>query len=727
MKRGQVTLFIIIGVALLLGITLFLLLRVEVALPPSLAPVQAHIHNCLRLTTIDALKRLAAHGGYLDASWLRQARRGLVIDPRDPTESDGLQLNPADNESIVPYWYYLTGSNQCQFCLLTTLTPSLEEMEAETRAYLLQHLHECINYGLFPDITITASPKQDATVTFNDGNVLVEYKRQLTLQRGDTTAKLEHFTERLDIPFKRYYEVAKQITQREIDTQFLENYLLYLVSAYSGINASLPPIGGYEEGFNPHVWVLFNVQQRFRQLIQSITPSFQVLGTKGVRPVPQVKDPYVRGFLNTMRLDLFNGSGLRTDDLRVTIFSPELSVTHPLYLDVKPRKGQLIKPRSERQGGILFVPPRQQNYYNFFYDLSVPFLVEVRAENATPGTDLSFLFALEANVRDNKNMAEWLLGRGTIPWSRDFVSYKVTDPASLLPTDEQPSRRYAHNTSLTTLLCSPEQAVVPLTVRTFDASTQRPLANVSFSFTCGAYATCQLGLSAMDEHGVYAELDTKVPQCVGGLLTAEKAGYAAKTLHVSARRDQPPTVPDLLLEPFVTLNVSFEKRQLSRTATGELSLGGAKPIEASHETVFATLTRRKRSRTEPSVVATAIISNTTNLTSVKLIPGLYEVRAYYIDSKGRFIRPGCKKIHGHAIPKQQINITPAPWGGLELVDQPWQLERSALSSHRELVIPVVVFPPPRCIDDLDDMSRIAAYSRTYRAQLEPFMRASRTS
>ncbi len=719
MKRGQVTLFIIIGVALLLGFALFLLLRkpVEVTLPPSLAPVQEHVHNCLRLTTIDALKRLAAHGGYLNPA--RDAGRELTIDPNNPTESDAILLNPADNESIVPYWYYLAGSNRCAVCLLTTLTPSLETMEQEVRTYLLQHLHECINYGLFPDITITASPEQDATVTFNDGNVLVEYERQLTLQRGDTTRKLKHFTERIDIPFKRYYEVAKQITQREIDTQFLENYLLYLVSAYSGVNASLPPLGGYEEGFTPHVWVLYNVQQRFQQLIQSITPSFQVLGTKGVLPVPHVTDPYVRGFLNTMRLDLLNDSGLRADDLRVTIFAPD----QPLYLDVKPRKGQLIKPRSERQGGILFVPPRQQNYYDFFYDLSAPFLVEVRAENATPGTDLSFLFALEANVRDNKNMAEWLLGRGTIPWSRDFVSYKVTDPSSLDPNASQYLNRtkYAHNTSLPTLLCSPEQAVVPLQARTFDARTQRALPGVSFSFTCGEYATCPLATSEMDEHGVYATLETKVPQCVGGLLTAEKEGYNPVTLHVSARRGQPPTIPDILLEPFVTRNITFKKFQLSRGTTGQLSLNGPKPLEVSHETVFATLTRKKSSSTEPSVTVTAIISNTTNLTSVKIVPGLYEVRAYYIDNDGRFIPPGCKHIRGHAIPDQQINITPAPWGGLELARQPWQLERHALYTHNTLVIPVIVLPPPRCIDDLEEMDRIALYSRQYRTRLLPFM------
>jgi len=726
MRRGQVTIFILLGLFILLSFVLYFVLRKPIAvnLPPSLSPVQEHVQNCLRLTTIDALKRLAMHGGYINPR--RNIGKDIVVDPLHPTESDALELNPADNESVVPYWYYLTGSNQCQFCVLTTLTPSLETMQEEARAYILQHLHECINYGLFPDITITPAPEQDATVTFNDGNVLVEYERLLTLQHGETSAKIKRFTERIDIPFKRYYAVAKQITQREIDTQFLENYLLYLVSAYSGTEAELPPIGGYEEGFTPHTWVLFNVQQRFQQLVQSITPSFQVLGTKGVQPVPHVNDPYVQSFLNTMRLDLLNDSGLKADDLRITIFAPD----QQLFLDVKPRQGQLIKPRSERQGGVLFVPPRQQNYYDFFYDISAPFLVEVRADNASSSTDISFLFALEANLRDNKNMAEWLLGRGTIPWSTDFVSYQVTDPASLNTGAYAKNTRYAHNTSLTTLLCSQEQAIVSFTARTFDARTNQPLPNVSFSFKCGDYAACSLPVSEMDEQGVYATLEAKVPPCVGGLLVAEKEGYNPVTLHVSARRGQPLVIPDIILEPFVTRNVTFEKYTLTRSATGTLSLSGSEPIDTSHETVFATISRKRSSQTEPGVSATAIVSNTTNLTSVQLIPGLYEVRAYYIDGNGRFIPAKCKSIctsrgifgcSGHTlIPDKQINITPAPWGGLELIRQPWQLQRSELYANDELHIPVVVLPEPRCIDDLDDMEKIALYSRQY--HLDPVMR-----
>ncbi len=731
--KGQVTLFIVIGLAVLIGAALFLLLRQRAAapevLPAEFQPVQEHVQQCLRDTTIDGLKLLAMHGGYLDPLDANETGRHLTLDPLDPTESDLVRLNPADNDSAIPYYSYLVGSDTCQFCLLTTLTPSKEQMEAELKGYVLAHLSDCVNYGLFPDIEVNAAPQQDLTVTLGDTGVIIDYERRLDLRKGESTVTARSFVQTLPIPFLRYYEAAKQITQREIDTQFLENYLMYLVSAYSGIHAELPPIAGYEEGFSPAFWVLPNVHQTYREIVESVTPALRVLGTKGATPPPTVQDPYVAGFLDMTGLDLFNGSGIRTDDLSVSILEPGL----PIYLDVNPRNGMVIEPRSERQSGVLLVPPRQQNYYDFAYDISVPFIVEIRQTNAVPGTDISFLFALEANVRENKNMAQWLLGRGTIPWSEDFVQYHVEDPAGAeTGTGAAPPPRYRHNDSVQTLLCDASQGTSNVSLQVFDAMTGKPLPGVRFSYACGYYASCSAGASAMD--GTYAVLDAGLPPCLGGTLTAEKAGYDTARMRISTRPGERQALPALLLEPLVTRNVTVEKLLVGRdAATGQPRLDGNGTINLSRETVFITFVRQGDDA--GPVAATALFSNDTLVDQVALIPGIYEVKALYLDNQGFTIPKGCKRVCSHKnvlgsctgytyLPENDTEIKPAPWGGLELSNETffWHLGRDELKRGTTITVPVFVAPPPRCLDDLEAMGDTKLYVRLFRDKAMPRVR-----
>ncbi len=726
-RSGQVTIFVLVGLALLLGLLLFLFLTRErpflpETLPAEFTPVQDHVHQCLRSTALDGLKLLAMHGGYLDPLDAEETGEPLRLDLFEPTESDLVRLNPADAGSAIPYYYYLASPNNCQECLLTTLAPSQAQMEERLRQYVLAHLSECLNFGQFPEIDVRADPEQSLVVMFTEESVLLEYGRRLVMTQEETTETAARFPERIDLPFLRYYRVAMQVTQREIDTQFLENWLLYLVTAYSGIDAPLPPLGGYDEGFAPSFWILLPVQQEYWQLVTSFTPSLQVLGTKGVEPPPVTGDPYVDGFLALAYLDLINDSGLKVEDLRISIMPHG-----PLYLDVNPRSGQLITPRSERQSGILFIPPRQQNYYDFYYDVSAPFIVEIRHDDALPGTEISFLFALEANIRENKNMAQWLLGRGTIPWSRDFVRYEVTDPASALPPNETypnltETPRYQRNASLTSLFCDASQRTVPLELKVVDARTQRALEGVTFSYACGYHASCAVGESLLDEHAIYADLETRVPPCLGGLLKAEKEGYNTVTLKVSTRNGQPQRLPALSVEPFVPVNVTFERRQVRKEPlTGALSLEPAEPVNASRATVFATLIRQPQMEGEAPVMATALLSNDTIISELALIPGLYEVKAMYLDNEGFTIRKGCKMIAGTPVPENDTEIKPAPWGGLELTRETgyWLLERNALYSGKSLIIPVFVAPPPVCIDDLEAMGETLRYSRTFPDEAQP--------
>jgi len=724
MRRGQLTIWVVLGIAIVLGLILYILFfgieKQEPPLPTDFEKVETHVQSCLRDTTVDALKRMAMHGGYLDPLDAAETGRKLAFNPAQPTTSEMIQLNPADPTSVVPYYYYLAGPNNCQLCLLTTLTPTKEQMEAQARKYVLAHLGECLDYTQFPDITIIEEPKQDVTVTLLNDSVEVIYKRVTAMEKAGTTAKRKEFTEKIPLPYLRYYQTAIAITQKEIDTQFLENYLMYLVSAYSGMNTPLPPLAGYDESFSPKSWVLYSAQEQYQDILYSTTPSLQVLRTQGVVPPPETDDPFVKGFFRMTYLDLLNETRFDTSKMRVSIFYPD----YPLYLDVNPRAGQLIKPRTEKQGGIFLIPPRQQNYYDFYYDISAPFLVEIRQENALPGTDISFLFALEGNVRENKNMAQWLLGRGTIPWSNDFVELQVTDPASQSsdPAAKPVAQPYQHNGSVKAMLCDPTQKTAPLTVRTFDTRNDEPLSEVSLSYGCGYYATCGLGVTAPDAENIYAIYDEQVPQCIGGLLTAEKAGYATLVKRIDTR-DDVSTVLDIGLDPFTTKKVKVVKYQLTLKPGGlGFNIAGPTPLEPSDK-VFVMFNRQEQQYGESPVTASVIFDNTTPaIGEVLLIPGLYEVQATYFSGTSKTIRKGAEEAEDQPIPPEDLVLDPPlPWGGLALTNSTrlWQAERSMLYEENILVIPVFVAPEPRVIGDLDWMGAEVKFTRLFREQATP--------
>jgi hypothetical protein len=259
-------------------------------------------------------------------------------------------------------------------------------------------------------------------------------------------------------------------------------------------------------------------------------------------------------------------------------------------------------------------------------------------------------------------------------------------------------------------------------VRVFDARTNQPLEGVTFSFTCGLYATCDAGQSANDSNNVYAELDAEVPQCVGGLLKAEKDGYNTVTVPVSTRRGQEQRLPDLMLDPFVTTTVNFIKYQLRTNATtGMLEIATNGSIDPNKETVFVTFVRHSQSAWESPVTATALLSNDSNISSVSLIPGQYEVQAMYLDNNGFVIKKGCERVSGHDVPTNDTLIQPAPWGGLDLSNETfyWLAERSPLYAATTLTIPVFVAPPPKCIDDLQSMGETKEYARHFPTQATP--------
>lgn len=710
MGRGQTTVFVLIGIVLVLAVALVYLMARTPTVDAEFLPIEDHVRSCVRATALEGLQRMGHQGGY------------IALSPQEgaPTETDVLAVGSGQ----VPYWYYTAGNNACSSCLVTTLTPTKESMETQLGSFIEQQMSECLDFSLFPDFTVQPAAEKEAIVELLQDSVVIRYRQRIDVTANGEAETLEQLEEQLTIPFMEYYDVARRITQTQLQSQFLESFLLDMMSPHLG--NELPPIAGYREGFTPDFWIRMNVQEFVDTLSQAYTPALVLNGSANMPVLPDLEDQYLDRELRKYVLDI----PVR-NDFSISFFR----VGQP-YVDVLPRQGELIMPFTQHTAGMLIVPPRTQQYYNFLYQISMPFLVEIRHEEFT------FRFALEANIRDNSNMAEWLLGRGTIPWSDAFTELSVLDPE----TTEAAETQYAHNTSLRALLCDPSQFTSVGTVRTVDQN-GASLPNVSLTFTCGHYASCRVGVT--DAAGSY---DGGLPPCQGGLLKAEASGYMSKEVRISS--DESFVVPEMRLEQLRNVTVHFRKYPVIRNITtrsqgvelsyilngtespllpdwstnilSDVETLGQPSLLSENETAFATFIRVGAAG-DGVVTATAIDGANATIDTIQLVPGLYELQVFYLDDTGRQIPANCTRecsergLFGCSehvyLPEDPINITPAPWGGNEFSAETryWRLDRAAMTGSLE--VPLYVAPPPLCLKDLETMGGSRSYARMF--NLEP--------
>ena len=134
-KRGQITLFIILGIVLLSTISIILYIRsttVRERLTPELIPaisqipaearpVRTYTEDCIYKLSEEAFRKIGFGGGYIEDA-------GIITDPITPTESDGVEYPGSDLK--IPYWWYLKSDNKCAGnCEFSSLQPPLSRTQ----------------------------------------------------------------------------------------------------------------------------------------------------------------------------------------------------------------------------------------------------------------------------------------------------------------------------------------------------------------------------------------------------------------------------------------------------------------------------------------------------------------------------------------------------------------------------------------------------------------------
>ena len=188
MKRGQVTVFIIVGI-LVLAVTSFIFYissqTVTQNLPTSsdlsfdTSSVELYVQKCFEEKVDDALFNIAQQGGFYEL-------------PRISIQ-----------EAFVNAPYYLYLGDQ--------YIPETVKMQDNIQFYVEENMQECSNFSIFPSFQIDTQPPQ-VEVTLTENRIVAELDLKIEITQGEKIKELRPFIVDKKSRLLELAQIAQEIT-----------------------------------------------------------------------------------------------------------------------------------------------------------------------------------------------------------------------------------------------------------------------------------------------------------------------------------------------------------------------------------------------------------------------------------------------------------------------------------------------------------------------------------
>ncbi len=475
-NKGQVTIFIILGILMLLAIILVITLKQEITttkpeevMPLARGRVEQLISSCISDIGEEALFRLGQQGGYIEV-------------PPD-LANDGsvhLRISPF---LVVPYW--AVGKE--------SFTPTLGELKQRIDWYIEANLRECV-LGLTPfqeEYDIIEKSSVDADTEIVNSRVIfnVRWNIEAKNKAGETITEVLNHVADSPIRLKTTYEIAAKIVEKELQEMKLEDITQDLIA----LEHPEVPVAGIELSCDRKTWEVGKAKERLQDMLRFNIRKLQVNGTE-VLQVPS-EWPYYKHHYSW---------NLGDDVLQPELY-PEIHVSftyqnnYPFSFQVTPAEGNLM--RSGLLGGTDILSNLCLQIWKFTYDVMYPVLVRVTDE--TSGYTFQMAFTVHV-VRNIPNREQALIPAR----AGQELSFNV---------DEE----YCFN------------AKVPMTVQTWEfveneqgVHDQQPLDGVNVQFSC-LKAGCAMGTTSFNfaDYGFASGITTNFPYCVGAIIHGQKEGF----------------------------------------------------------------------------------------------------------------------------------------------------------------------------------------------------------
>lgn len=340
-RKAQTAVFVIVAIAIVAAIILVFVFKDSIfsgGVSPEFSPVYTLYSLCIEEKTKSAIDILGTQGGRIDT--------GSYV-PGSEYAPFSSHLNFLGIP--VPYWYYVSGNN-----VITENIPSRSEMEEEVSEFLRTEIGDC-DFSEFYEqgfwVELPDSEDVKVKTRISDNKVEVDVSSVISVSREDRSARKTKHNVEVVSKTGKFYEIARDIYNKEADEAFLEEYAVDVLRNYA-------PVDGVEVQCGPKVW-----QTR------------------------EVVDELKQGLEANLRSVKFRGNYYRSDDPEDEYFVVNLPVSEqvnllysknwPTSVEVTPADEEVMiaGPIGNQEGlgviGFCYVP------YHFVYDVNFPVLIQI--------------------------------------------------------------------------------------------------------------------------------------------------------------------------------------------------------------------------------------------------------------------------------------------------------------------------------------------------------------
>ena len=334
MRKGQVTIFVIVAIVIVALIGVFIAFRGNLFgdnIPASLQPVYSRYSECINEEVNIGIKLLSSQGGRIDIGELGYASD---FNPFS-THLNFLGLK-------IPYWYGFSENN-----LIINNVPSVNDMEKDLEDFISERISDCDFSDFYAKGFSIEDSEAEASVDIQDNVVSVTVDSSLTVALGDDTARKISHDVSIDSKLGSLYNNAVSIYNSERQNLFFENYALDVLQSYA-------PVDGVEIQCSPKIWktndVVNDVQNGLNANIGNI------------------------GFSGDSSKEDYFSQNLGINEPVNIMYLPQ---AFPSKIEVSPASQTIMvaEPVGTQQGmgvmGFCYVP------YHFVYDLRFPVLVQI--------------------------------------------------------------------------------------------------------------------------------------------------------------------------------------------------------------------------------------------------------------------------------------------------------------------------------------------------------------
>ncbi|MBU1111961.1 MAG: hypothetical protein KJ896_04210 [Nanoarchaeota archaeon] len=498
-RKAQVTVYIILGIILLIAVALIILLQQELIKLPGQdliliqkGAVETYVTDCITNVGEEALLLAGKQGGYVkvperytdDITW-------------------SIQLSPF---MYVPLW--ANGAEIDQ--------PSLDEIKIQVDDYIEENVPSCLfDPEVFQetyDIVEISDIEADTEFLSGKTQFNVHWNLLVKDKEGELVAELIDHTAESRIRFKSLYEMADAVLDSEMDTLKLEDITQDLIA----LEHEDVPVAGMEISCNEKKWRVDTAENTLKDMLRINLRNLKIDGTD-YQDFPDDLPYYQNHYVWDIE---------HYDEDISGVFKFEN--TYPFTFQVTPREGNYMT--SDRLGGGTMLSFLCIQNWKFTYDVIYPVIIELRDEQSGGVFQMAFTVNLIGNY----------------PYKGPAIARESQNIPSV--TDED----YCYN--------SP--SYVPMSIETYSLVSneatgvyyREPLDGVNISYTCIRYK-CEMGQTEYDfeERGDVAGLSDQFPYCAAAIMRGNKESYLETWQYVVSSDD---LVVELEMRPLVEFSMA---------------------------------------------------------------------------------------------------------------------------------------------------------------------------